>query len=373
MWIISILCVAFVIKNMTDKMKYHFLGQSGLRVSELCLGTMTFGEDWGWGTSKEESRAMFNYFVECGGNFIDTANSYTNGTSERLVGEFIRSDRDRFVLGTKYTFPTVAGDLNSGGNHRKSMIRSLRDSLIRLGTDYVDLFWLHAWDYSTPVEEVMKGLDDLVKSGKVLYVGVSDTPAWIVSRANMLAELRGWSPFVALQIEYSLVERSPERDLLPMARSLGMTVTPWGALGGGILTGKYNDVARPSAKSDGVSVGYTERRLDAVFSDKVNDRNLRIARVVVEIARELGCSASQLALAWLRTGRGSVVPIIGARKMDQIRDNLDCLDVRIPEDKLLTLEQVSHVDLGFLHDFFKSRKDRLYGGAYPRLVEHREP
>jgi aryl-alcohol dehydrogenase-like predicted oxidoreductase len=290
-----------------------------------------------------------------------------------LVGEFIRSDRDRFVLGTKYTFPTVAGDPNSGGNHRKSMIRSLEHSLKRLGTDYVDLFWLHAWDYSTSVEEVMKGLDDLVKSGKVLYVGVSDTPAWIVSRANMLAELRGWSPFVALQIEYSLVERTPERDLLPMARSLGMTVTPWGALGGGILTGKYHDVAVPSARSSGVSVGYTERRLDAVFSDKINDHNLGIARVVVETARELGCSASQLALAWLRTRPGSVVPIIGSRRIEQVRDNLGCLGVRIPQDKLHKLEEASHVDLGFLHDFFISRRDRLYGGIYPRLVEHREP
>ncbi len=241
---------------------------------------MTFGEDWGWGASKEECRAIFNHYVDCGGNFIDTANGYTNGTSERIVGELIGSDREKFVVATKYSFPTVRGDPNSGGNHRKSMIRSLEGSLKRLGTDYVDLFWLHAWDFTTPIEEVMRALDDLVTSGRVLYVGVSDTPAWIVSRANMLAELRGWSPFVALQIEYSLIERTPERDLLPMARSLGMTVTPWGVLASGVLTGKYNN-APPAANPSGRTEGYAERRLDVaspINEEKVNERNLGIAR-----------------------------------------------------------------------------------------------
>jgi aryl-alcohol dehydrogenase-like predicted oxidoreductase len=364
-----------LMKSMTGTMKYDFVGQSGLRVSELCLGTMTFGEDWGWGASKEECAAVFNYYVERGGNFIDTANNYTNGTSEQIVGELIRSDRDRFVLATKYSFPTVAGDPNSGGNHRKNMMRSLDGSLERLGTDYVDLFWLHAWDFSTPVEEVMRGLDDLVKSGRVLYVGVSDTPAWVVSRANMLAELRGWSPFIALQIEYSLIERTPERDLMPMARSLGMTVTPWGTLGAGVLTGKYNDAPRPIAKTTGLSGGPTDKRLNAVNTEKVNDRNLTIARVVVQVAKELGCSPSQVALAWLRTRPGSIVPIIGARLLDQIRDNLSCLDVRIPEKQLRRLEEASHIDLGFPHKFLADpvMKNRLYGGLYADLVQHREP
>ncbi len=287
----------------TDVMKFRFLGTSGLRVSELCLGTMTFGEDWGWGASKEESRAIFDCYVERGGNFIDTANGYTNGTSERIVGELISSDRDKFVVATKYSFPKVRGDPNSGGNHRKSMIRSLEGSLKRFGTDYIDLFWLHAWDFSTTVEEVMRALDDLVRSGKILYVGVSDTPAWIVSRANMLAELRGWSPFIALQIEYSLIERTPERELLPMARSLGMTVTPWAVLGSGVLTGKYNN-APPVTKISGASGGHVERRLDATNSQKANDRNLAIARVVVEVAKQIGSSPSQVALAWLRTTPG---------------------------------------------------------------------
>ena len=353
-------------------MKFRYLGPSGLRISELCLGTMTFGEDWGWGASKEECRAIFDAYVERGGNFIDTANGYTNGTSERIVGELIKSDRDRFVLATKYSFPTVRGDPNSGGNHRKSMFRSLEGSLKRLGTDYVDLFWLHAWDFSTPVEEVMRALDDLVRSGKVLYVGVSDTPAWIVSRANMLAELRGWSPFMALQIEYSLIERTPERDLLPMARSLGMTVTPWGVLGSGVLTGKYNDA--PPAKSSGSTGAQVERRLDAGNNQKANERNIAIARVVVDVAKEVRCTPSQVALAWLRTRPGSIVPILGARRLSQIRDNLSCLDVTLPEEYVRQLDEVSRIDLGFPHNFLLSPvgRDRLFGGLYSRMTEHRE-
>ena len=364
---------SFKVNTVTDTMKFRYLGPSGLRVSELCLGAMTFGEDWGWGASKEECRAMFDYYVERGGNFIDTANGYTNGTSERIVGELISSDRDNFVLATKYSFPTVRGLPNSGGNHRKSMIRSLEGSLKRLGTDYVDLFWLHAWDYSTPVEEVMRGLDDLVRSGKVLYVGVSDTPAWIVSCANMLAELRGWSPFIALQIEYSLVERTPERDLLPMARSLGMSVTPWAVLGAGVLTGKYNSTPPATGNTDtGRSV---ERRLDAVNSQKVNERNLAIARVVVDVARQIGSSPSQVALAWLRTRPGSIIPILGVRRLNQLRDNLSCLDVALSEEQLRLLDESSKIDLGFPHDFLAGPigKDRLYGGLYSRMAQHREP
>jgi len=362
------------VNDVADAMNFRFLGSSGLRVSELCLGTMTFGEDWGWGASKEESRAIFDCYVERGGNFIDTANSYTNGTSERIVGELISPDRDRFVLATKYSFPTVMGDPNSGGNHRKSMIRSLEGSLKRLGTDYVDLFWLHVWDFSTNVEEVMRALDDLVRSGKVRYVGVSNTPAWIVSRANMLAELRGWSPFIALQIEYSLVERTPERDLLPMARSLGMTVTPWGALGAGLLTGKYNKA--PSARKKVTSGVHVERRLDlADRAEKASDRNLAIASVVIEVAKQIGSSPSQVALAWLRTRPGAIVPILGARGLDQIRDNLGCLDLTIPEEHLRRLDEASKIDLGFPHDFLANPagKDRLYGGLYSRMAQHREP
>lgn len=360
---------------MADTMRFRYLGPSGLRVSELCLGTMTFGEDWGWGASKEESSAIFDCYVERGGNFIDTANGYTNGTSEKIIGELIKSDRDRFVLGTKYSFPTVRGDPNSGGNHRKSMFRSLEGSLKRLGTDYVDLFWVHAWDYSTPVEEVMRALDDLVRSGKVLYVGVSDTPAWIVSQANMLAQLQGWSPFIALQIEYSLIERTPERELLPMARRLGMTVTPWGVLGSGVLTGKYNKASPSPTKTSGTMTEKVERRLDAINSQKANEQNLKIASAVAEVAQQIGLTSSQVALAWLRTRPGSIVPILGARRVSQIRDNLSCLDITLPEEHIRRLDEASRIDLGFPHEFTTDpvRRDRLFGGIYSLMGDHREP
>ena len=235
-------------------MKYKLLGKSGLRVSELCLGTMTFGEDWGWGASKDESRAVFEAFAAAGGTLIDTANMYTNGSSETITGELISSDRDRYVLATKYTFPdnptspANAGNPNAAGNQRKNLMRSVEGSLKRLGTDYIDLLWLHAWDFMTPVDEVMRGLDDLVSAGKIGYIGISDAPAWVVSQANTLAEWRGWTPFVALQIEYSLIERTPERDLLPMAKAFGLTVTPWSPLGQGVLTGKYNGDAKKRAR-----------------------------------------------------------------------------------------------------------------------------
>ncbi|MFC1662135.1 aldo/keto reductase, partial [Gemmatimonadota bacterium] len=179
-------------------MRYKLLGRSGLRVSELGLGTMTFGEEWGWGASKKESQRIFDAYATAGGNFVDTANRYTEGTSERFVGEFVAADRGHFVVATKYTLFNREGDPNAAGNHRKNMVQSLEASLRRLKTDYIDLLWVHAWDFMTPVDEVMRGLDDLVRAGKVLYVGISDTPAWIVSQANTLADLRGWTPFVAL-------------------------------------------------------------------------------------------------------------------------------------------------------------------------------
>src|SRR5919202_565511 len=225
-------------------MKYQLLGKSGLRVPELCLGAMTFGEKWGWGASKEECHKIFNAYVDAGGNFIDTANKYTEGTSEKYIGEFIADDRDRFVLATKYTSNTRRGDPNAGGNHRKNMIQSLEASLERLNTDYIDLYWVHAWDPLTPIEEMMRALDDMVRAGKILYIGISDAPAWIVSQANTLANLRGWTEFAGIQIEYCLIERTPERELLPMAGALDIGITSWSPLGGGVLTGKYNKNSR---------------------------------------------------------------------------------------------------------------------------------
>src|SRR5580658_8656393 len=221
-------------------MNYRLLGHSGLRVSEICLGTMTFGEDWGWGASREEARKLYDAFREAGGNFIDTANVYTNGASERLLGEFMAGHRESVVRATKYTNAAPGTDPNAAGNHRKSMMQSVEASLKRLGTDYIDLYWVHAWDQITPVEEVMRGLDDLIRQGKVLYVGISDAPAWWIAQANTLAHLRGWSPFAGLQIEYSLIERTVERELIPMAKALNIGVTAWSPLGNGVLTGKYH-------------------------------------------------------------------------------------------------------------------------------------
>ena len=249
-------------------MRYRLLGHSGLRVSELCLGTMTFGDDWGWGASPRESRRIFEAYTAAGGNFIDTADLYTNGTSEKLIGELVAGDRERLVLATKYTNSAPGTDPNAAGNHRKNMVQSLEASLKRLKVDYIDIYWLHAWDFTTPVEEIMRAFDDLIRAGKILYIGVSDTPAWIVSRANTMAALRGWSRFIALQVEYSLVERTSERELIPMARALGMDITAWSPLASGLLTGKYTRSAgRPS-----------ERRLDKVAFKEIDDRNFAIAR-----------------------------------------------------------------------------------------------
>jgi aryl-alcohol dehydrogenase-like predicted oxidoreductase len=344
-------------------MKYKILGRSGLRVSELCLGTMTFGEDWGWGSSREESRAVFDAFAEAGGNFVDTANVYTNGTSETFLGEFLEGQRDMFVLATKYTSSTNPDDPNAGGNQRKNMMRAVEDSLRRLKTDYIDLYWLHAWDFHTPVEEVMRAFDDLVRSGKVLYVGISDTPAWIVSEANMLADLRGWSRFTGLQIQYSLVDRTPERDLLPMARARDIAVTPWGCLGAGVLTGKY----RGQAGQEGHSRGDWG-------NSSLNDRNLTIAAAVEQVAGDLGRSPSQVALAWAKQQPyGVVIPIVGARKLAQLQDNLGCVDVELSAEQLAKLDAVTAIEPGFPHDFLASPMVRqvVLGNTADRLINHR--
>src|SRR5882757_2843559 len=239
-------------------MNYQLLGRSGLRVSDLCLGTMTFGDDWGWGAAKDQARKIYDTYREAGGNFIDTANIYTGGTSEKLVGEFIAGHREEVVVATKYT-NAVSGftgqpgtDANAGGNQRKNMVQAVESSLKRLGTHYIDLYWLHIWDQMTPIEEVMRAFDDLVRQGKILYAGVSDMPAWVVAHANTLANLRGWTPFVGLQVEYSLIERTTERELLSMAAGLGLGVTAWSPLAHGVLTGKQLEAggAKDSRQSD---------------------------------------------------------------------------------------------------------------------------
>lgn len=333
-------------------MKYKLFGRSGLRVSELALGTMTFGEEWGWGSTKEESKQIFDLYANAGGNFIDTANRYTEGTSEKYVGEFISSDRDHFVVATKYTLFTRLNDPNFSGNHKKNMVRSLEESLKRLNSDYVDLYWVHAWDYTTPVDEILRGLDDLIRQGKILYIGISDTPAWIVSHANTLAELNGWTQFAGIQIKYSLLDRTAELELLPMTRKFGLAVTPWGVIGGGILTGKYSKDTRPE---DG----------RATVIPTVKEKDLQIVEVVKQIADEIGCTPTQVALNWVRKQKGNIIPIIGARKVEQIKDNLFCLNYNLTNEQIEKLNNVSAFDLTFPHSFLNNPriKELIYGGT----------
>jgi aryl-alcohol dehydrogenase-like predicted oxidoreductase len=343
-------------------MRYKILGRSGLRVSELCLGTMTFGDAWGWGAGQPECRQMFDAYASAGGNFIDTANRYTDGQSEALVGEFIAADRDHFVLATKYTLFDRKGDPNFAGNHRKNLVRSVEGSLRRLNTERIDLLWMHAWDGLTPVEEVMRALDDLVRGGKVLYVGVSDTPAWVVAQANTLAMLRGWTPFVALQIEYSLIQRTPERDLLPMARALDLAVTPWAILGRGILSGKYG---QPEAPGSGRAAQW----------GILHERSMKIAAAVAEAAESIGCSPAQAAINWLRQQPGVIVPILGARTLDQLRDNLACLEHALPAELAGRLDEASRIELGFPHEFLASEgvREVISGGTFDQIDPHRPP
>jgi aryl-alcohol dehydrogenase-like predicted oxidoreductase len=338
-------------------MNYQLLGKSGLRVSELCLGTMTFGEEWGWGANREESKAIFDAFVAAGGNFIDTADGYTNGTSEKMVGEFVRGERERFVVATKYSFNSRPGDPNAGGNHRKHMIEALHGSLRRLGTDYIDLYWVHAWDEMTPAEEVMRALDDLVRAGKILYAGISDAPAWWIARANTLAELRGWTPFVGLQIEYNLIERTVERELIPMAAALGLGVTAWSPLASGWLTGKYLGKSKE------------QKRLEQTpqFARRT-ERTIAIAKTVVKIAKAAGKSPAQVALNWLRAKNGAI-PILGARKLAQFEDNLRCLNWSLNAKQLAQLDEVSRMEPGFPMDFLQRPfvRNFLHGGLFDRI------
>ncbi len=335
-------------------MRYRLLGRTGLRVSELCLGAMMFGSR----ASQEESGAIVRRFADAGGNFIDTANRYGRGESERVVGDLIRPDRDRWVLATKYTLTTDPEDPNAGGSHRKSMRRAIDASLQRLGTDYVDLYWVHIWDAFTPVEEVIRALDDLVRSGKVLYVGISDTPAWIIARAVSLAEERGLTPFCATQVPYSLIRRTVEREILPAARALDLAVTAWAPLGGGLLTGRYgSDREHP-----------TDTRL---AGDHIPERNLAIADALNAVAQARGASAGQVALAWVlaQQRRAVMIPIVGVSSEAQLADNLGATDIELEPDELERLEAASRIELGFPGDFGGGRF--AYGNALDRIQDHR--
>jgi len=330
-------------------------------VSELCLGTMTFGEGWGWGSPKEESRRIYERFREAGGNFVDTANVYTGGASETFLGEFMEGHRQQIVLATKYTNSWPGPDPNAAGNHRKNMMQAVEASLKRLRTDYIDLYLLHIWDRMTPIEEVMRGFDDLVRQGKVVYAGVSDMPAWLVSRANTLAELRGWAPFINLQIEYSLLQRTVERDLIPMARSLGIGITAWSPLAGGLLTGKYAK-GRESAGDSRFNTPMMQERY------REDARRDAIVAAVQDVARELGRSPAQVAIAWVLAQ--NTLPIIGARRMDQFEDNLAATSLTLTPEQLFKLDDVSKIEMGFPHDFINSEfvKNLTTAGHYASIV-----
>ena len=345
-------------------MRYRLLGKSGLRVSELCLGTMTFGETWGWGSPKEESLKIYNRYRDAGGNFIDTANVYTGGTSETFLGEFMEAHRHEVVLATKYTNAWPGNDPkdpNAGGNHRKSMMQAVEASLKRLRTDYIDLYLLHIWDRMTPIEEVVRGFEDLVRQGKILYAGISDMPAWLVARAQTLAELRGWAPFINLQIEYSLVQRTVERELLPMARTLGLGVTAWSPLAGGILTGKYAGGLTSAGESRFATPAMQHRY-------SMDERKTAITATVQSIAKETGRSPAQVAIAWLLAKQ--TVPIIGARRIAQLEDNLASAALVLSGEHVRRLDEVSKIELGFPHDFVESDlvKNLTTGGLHASIV-----
>lgn len=340
---------------------YRLLGRSGLRVSPLSLGTMTFGVDpAGWGTSAEEAQRIVDRYVERGGNFIDTANFYGGmGNSEVVLGDAIAGRRDSLVVSTKYTLTTRPGDPNAAGNHRKNMIRSVEDSLRRMKTDYVDLLYLHWWDYRTPVDEILRAFDDLVRMGKVHYIGLSDTPAWQASRMQAIAELRGWTQFCALQISYSLAERTVERDLVPMAREMGMAVSPWSPLGGGVLTGKH----RPGEAGEGER-GVRTRAAMNEAAGRLGERNLAIADVVAGVAGELGRSPAQVALAWLLERPGVVSPVLGVRTLEQLDDNLGALEVELAPEQVERLDAASAVSMGFPHDMLREPlMTQVFGGV----------
>ena len=340
-------------------MKYKLLGRSGLKVSELCLGTMGFGTEAGWGADRDTSFAIMDAYANAGGNFLDTANIYKLGTSEKIIGDYISNhDRDYFVVATKYTLKDNTTNPNASGNSRKNMMRSVEASLKRLNTDYIDLFYLHIWDDITPIDEVLRGMDDLVKQGKINYVAISDTPAWVVAQGNTMAELMGWSRFVALQVEYSLIARTPERELIPMAKHFGMTVTPWAPLGGGVLTGKYLRGEQGRIKPE---------------SKRLNDRAVAITQAVVEIADELGTLAGNVALKWTMQQSFSSIPIVGATKLSQLEDNLKTVDVTLSDDQLNRLDAASAIELGFPGEFFREEgvRTNTFGGFYDK-VEKRD-
>jgi aryl-alcohol dehydrogenase-like predicted oxidoreductase len=332
---------------------YRLLGRSGLRVSPLSLGTMTFGAGGNWGSSEDEAKKMVDLYVEKGGNFIDTANFYGgNGGSEQVLSKLIAGRRDSLVISTKYSLTMRPGDPNASGNHRKNMVRSVEDSLRRLDTDYIDLLYLHMWDDRTPVEEILRAFDDLARAGKIIHAGISDTPAWQISRMQAIAELRGWTPLIALQIAYNLTERTVERELMPMALEMGLGVLPWSPLAGGVLSGKYSrDDLGTKPPADFGKFG--SRKDINIATGRLSERNLEIAAIVCDVAKDIGVTSAQVALAWTLLNPAVASPLIGARTLAQLEDNLAALNVSFSDDQIARLDACSKVELGFPHDLIK--------------------
>jgi aryl-alcohol dehydrogenase-like predicted oxidoreductase len=341
-------------------MRYKLLGHSGLRVSEFCLGTMTFGETWGWGASKTESKKMFDMFANAGGNFIDTSVNYTDGTAEEFLGDLLKTNRDHFVVASKYTLTKPDNtDPNGGGNSRKNMMKSVEKSLKRLKTDFLDIYYLHMWDYMTPVEEVQRGLDDLVRQGKVNYVAFSDSPAYIVAEANTRAELMGWSRFIGMQVPYSLLDRAVERSIIPMAAHWDMAVLPWGLLEAGILTGKFLKKIKDSTRID-------QKKL------KLREKSQNIVKEVQSVAQETGRPMSQVAINWVRQNPvAQMIPILGARSGKQLKDNLDAIDWKLTDEQYQRLDTVSQIDLGFPQDMLNGNR-YIFGATFDKIDNHRK-
>ncbi len=332
---------------------YVTLGRSGLRVSPLSLGTMTFGEDWGWGTPIEDSKRIIDAYLDRGGNFLDTANIYTKGHAEAIIGEHLkaRGDRNRIVLATKCTGNMFKGDPNGGGNGRKALMAAVDESLRRLQTDYIDLLWSHFWDRHTPIQEMLRTYDDLVRAGKVRYIGLSDHPAWVCAMAQYECRQNGWSPIVGLQIEYSLMERTVEGELMPMAQELGMGVTPWSPLKGGVLTGKYTRENRPK---EGEARSAAKELDEQVYG---------IIDALLAVAKETGHTPAEVALAWVQSRPGVTSTIIGARTMEQLDANLKALEVSLSDEQVSKLDEASHVRQAFPFDFVEGTRTVIQHGS----------
>ncbi|MGJ3249216.1 MAG: aldo/keto reductase [Elainellaceae cyanobacterium] len=344
-------------------MEYYTLGNTGLRVSRLSLGTMTFGDDWGWGADESDARKQFDTYLEAGGNFIDTADLYTNGNSERMLGKFVKDSetRDRVVISTKFSYNAEPGNPNAGGNGRKNIIRALEGSLRRLGTNYIDVYMMHIWDQVTPAAEVIHTLDDLVRSGKVRYVALSDAPAWYVAQAQTLAQERHLEPISTVQLEYSLAERNIEFEYTSLAKALGTSIMVWSPLASGLLSGKY----KPS--QDGTEgAGRLSMLADSgnPAFDKFKEKNWAIVAELEKVANELNRSMAQVALNWVANRPGVASVIIGATKLHQLQDNLGALEFDIPADLQQRLDDVSRPESRFPYTFFEpSLQGMINGGA----------